>query len=69
MGDDEIRAIKEFLAEYVDPFKPTMLKSTVLEKLIRESEVLVIESDNKPFTLQSAYFPDARRDRGSKVHS
>ena len=54
LGDDEIRAIKEFLSEYVDPFKPTMLKSTVLEKLIRESEVLVIESDNKPFTLQSA---------------
>ena len=65
LGDDEIRAIKEFLAEYVDPFKPTMLKSPVLEKLIRESEVLVIESDNKPFTVQGAQFPEARK--GAKV--
>ena len=54
LGDDEIRAIKEFLAEYVDPFKPTMLKAAVLEKLIRESEALVIESDSKPLALQGA---------------
>ena len=54
LGDDEIRAIKEFLAEYVGPFEPTMLKAPVLEKLIRESEVLVIESDSKPLALQGA---------------
>ena len=57
LGDEEIGAIKEFLSEYVEPFKPTTLTAPVLEKLIRESEVLSIESDSKPFSLQSAQFP------------
>lgn len=50
LTEEEIRACLEFLQKYVKPFTPTKIKRDILNVLIRKSNVIEIEADEKPFS-------------------
>ena len=50
MQENELKAVQEFLSNYVSPFFPNRIVPSVLEGLVYNAEVLNIESDSRPFT-------------------
>jgi len=50
LAENEIKAVTEFLANYVTPFFPNRIKTSVLQELVINAEVIEIESDSRPFT-------------------
>jgi hypothetical protein len=50
LEENELKAVRIFLQNYVDPFKPEIMNDYTLEALIKSSEILNIEADSRPFT-------------------
>ena len=48
--ENELKAVQEFLSNYVSAFFPNRIVPSVLEGLVYNAEVLNIESDSRPFT-------------------
>ena len=47
--DNEIKAVQEFLSNYVTPFFGNRLRPNVLEQLVLDAEVLNIDADPHPY--------------------
>ena len=66
LEENELKAVQQFLASYLDPFKADKLRESVLEALVCNSEILNIESDSQPFTHKTDV--DALFQKDTKVH-
>lgn len=49
LSKEEFKAVTEYLAAHVRPFRSKRLTRDCLKDLLAESQVITIESDNKPF--------------------
>ena len=50
LNEHEIKACLEFMQKYVKPFQGHRMKRDVLNVLIRKSQIIEIESNEKPFS-------------------
>lgn len=50
LSQQELHAIVEYLSSYCKPFGSSRMKKQILTELVKESQVIEIESDDKPFT-------------------
>jgi len=59
LTQNEIDAVTEFLSAHVTAFQATKLHHSALQKIVNESDVLEIESDDRPYSHLVDQYPNA----------